>query len=53
MESTTSFGSTDYGDPCPPSGARYYHFTLYALDSVLNLPSSTNKDQLESSKKNI
>jgi Raf kinase inhibitor-like YbhB/YbcL family protein len=35
-----------YYGPCPPSGTHHYHFKLYALDSELNLPGSTNKKEL-------
>jgi len=36
-----------YMGPCPPSGTHHYHFMVYALDTMLNLPKETNKDQLE------
>lgn len=43
----TSFGSTGYGGPCPPSGTHRYFFKLYALDTKLDLPSEADKAQLE------
>lgn len=46
-EGTTSFGSTGYGGPCPPSGQHHYRFTLYALDSKLDLPTRTTGDGLK------
>lgn len=36
-----------YGGPCPPSGTHRYFFKIYALDTTLNLPLSTKKDELE------
>lgn len=38
---------TSYGGPCPPSGTHRYFFRLYALDSPLQLASSTTKAELE------
>jgi Raf kinase inhibitor-like YbhB/YbcL family protein len=33
------FHQDGYGGPCPPPGpAHHYHFTVYALDTVLGLP---------------
>ena len=38
---------TGYTGPCPPPGpVHHYNFTLYALDSVLDLPAGVNKKQL-------
>jgi Raf kinase inhibitor-like YbhB/YbcL family protein len=33
-----SWGRTDYGGPCPPSGKHRYFFRLYALDTTLSIP---------------
>jgi Raf kinase inhibitor-like YbhB/YbcL family protein len=41
-----SWGRTDYGGPCPPSGTHRYFFKLYALDTVLDLEAGATKDQL-------
>lgn len=32
LEIENSFGKTEYGGPCPPSGEHRYIFTVYALD---------------------
>jgi Raf kinase inhibitor-like YbhB/YbcL family protein len=38
------FGQAGYGGPCPPRGKpHHYHFRLYALDSVLDIPSGVSK----------
>ena len=39
-------GKQQYGGPCPPSGTHHYHFTLYALDTMLNVPAGTSKNDL-------
>jgi Raf kinase inhibitor-like YbhB/YbcL family protein len=46
-QGVTDFKRPGYGGPCPPSGTHRYFFKLYALDTVLNLPSQTTKSELE------
>ena len=46
-----SWGKTNYGGPCPPSGTHRYFFKLYALDTVLNLPAGSTKKQLKAAMK--
>ncbi len=46
-EGITGYKKSGYGPPCPPSGVHRYVFTLYALDTVLDLPSSTQKEELQ------
>lgn len=41
-----SWGETGYGGPNPPSGKHRYFFTLYALDTVLQLPENATKANL-------
>ena len=41
------FRRIGYGGPCPPSGTHRYFFKLYALDTMLDLPASTTKQDLE------
>ncbi|MDD5437651.1 MAG: YbhB/YbcL family Raf kinase inhibitor-like protein [Patescibacteria group bacterium] len=41
-----TLGTNAYVSPCPPSGEHRYTFKLYALDSMVDLPSSTTKDEL-------
>ena len=47
VEGVTDFEEKGYGGPCPPSGTHHYNFTLYAIDTTLNLASETSKDSLE------
>lgn len=42
----SSFGDFGYGGPCPPWGTHRYFFRLYALDSMLNLPSGVKKKEV-------
>jgi Raf kinase inhibitor-like YbhB/YbcL family protein len=41
-----SWGRSDYGGPCPPSGTHRYFFKLYALDTTLNLDKTVGKSQV-------
>lgn len=49
IEGATSFNKPGYGGPCPPSGTHRYFFKLYALDTMLDLPSSAMKGEIEKS----
>ncbi len=44
-------GTHGYEGPCPPSGTHHYHFTLYALDTMLNLPETADKQAVEEAMK--
>jgi hypothetical protein len=43
----TSAGRADYVGPCPPNGEHRYFFKLYALDTMLDLQKTANKNDLE------
>jgi len=47
VEGMTSFGDKGYGGPCPPSGTHRYFFKLYALDSILDLPTIAKAADIE------
>ncbi|MFI4957396.1 MAG: YbhB/YbcL family Raf kinase inhibitor-like protein [Gammaproteobacteria bacterium] len=43
---TNTWGNQNYGGPCPPSGTHHYHFKLYALDTMLDLPNPASLNQI-------
>ena len=44
----TDFGQVGYGGPCPPAGKPHrYVFTLYALDSEVDVPAGAPRDHVE------
>jgi len=45
-------GNRTYGGPCPPFGEHRYQFTLYALDTKLDLPAGAKKGELLDAMKN-
>jgi Raf kinase inhibitor-like YbhB/YbcL family protein len=47
LQGKNGFGRIGYAGPCPPSGAlHHYRFTLYALDTSLDLAASASKEQV-------
>jgi Raf kinase inhibitor-like YbhB/YbcL family protein len=42
LQGSNSFGSIGYRGPCPPSSHHYY-FTIYAMDSILDVRAGTTK----------
>lgn len=47
VQGRNSWQRTGYGGPCPPLGSHRYFFKLYALDTLLNLPASAGKADVE------
>jgi len=47
VEGMTDFGEVGYGGPAPPDKRHTYVFKLYALDSMLDLPSESSKADVE------
>jgi len=45
-QGNNSRGEPCYTGPCPPEGEHRYLFKLYALDTVLNLPIGTTKEEV-------
>lgn len=46
LQGTNGFREIGYGGPCPPSGTHRYVFTLYALDTNLDLAPKAKKSEL-------
>ncbi|EPH03216.1 YbhB/YbcL family Raf kinase inhibitor-like protein [Propionibacterium sp. oral taxon 192 str. F0372] len=47
VEGMTDWKETGYGGPLPPSGTHRYNFQLFALDSMIDAPTSTTAPELE------
>ncbi len=49
VEGRNDFGNEEYSGPCPPRGSRphRYMFKLYALDTLLDIPKSSEKGKVE------
>lgn len=51
VQGKNSWGKNEYGGPCPPSGVHRYFFKVYALNTMLSLPASSGKKDLEKAMK--
>lgn len=47
IQGTNDFMKIGYGGPCPHQGLHHYHFTLYALDAILELAEGATLRDLE------
>jgi len=48
IQGMTDFRKPGYGGPCPPKGKpHHYFFRLYALDRLLNLPSTAKRAEVD------
>jgi Raf kinase inhibitor-like YbhB/YbcL family protein len=48
IHGSNSWDRLGYGGPCPPNGSAHrYYFTLYALDTILNLEAGADKAAVE------
>jgi Raf kinase inhibitor-like YbhB/YbcL family protein len=47
VQGKTSFETSGYGGPCPPTGTHRYFFKLYALNSTIDLPPTVGIDELK------
>lgn len=51
VQGKNSWGRSNYGGPCPPSGTHRYFFRLYALDHIISISSSAEVKELENAMK--
>jgi Raf kinase inhibitor-like YbhB/YbcL family protein len=47
VQGINDFGVNLYGGPCPPSGTHNYHFRVYALNALLDLPEGSSRHDVE------
>ena len=52
IQGNSDAGKIGYIGPCPPSGTHHYFFKLYALDSMIDLPSGSKRSDLEKTMEN-
>lgn len=51
-QALNDFRAAGYGGPCPPPGGpHHYHFKLYALNTVLDVPSHMTRRAIEAAMK--
>ena len=47
IQGKNSAGRNSWHGPCPPSGTHRYFFKVYALDKILDLSTSSGKNEVE------
>lgn len=47
VQGMNDFKKSGYGGPCPPSGVHRYVLHLYALDTMLQLPTDSRRKQVD------
>jgi Raf kinase inhibitor-like YbhB/YbcL family protein len=47
IEGVNDFCRLRYDGPCPPSEVHHYHFKVYALNELLQIPSHSRKQDVE------
>lgn len=52
MNGQNSYSNEKFDGPCPPTGTHRYFFTLYALDTILDLPKPVTSKILQSAMQN-
>ena len=52
VQGFTNLNRAGYVGPCPHQGTHHYEFRIYALDTILNLKSSSRKDDVERAMEN-
>ncbi len=52
LEGETDFSEVGYGGPCPGYGEHEYRFTIYALNSMLDVPEGAPRHILEAAMQN-
>ncbi len=51
-QGTNDAGTLGYAGPCPPSGTHRYYFSIYALDSQLDLSTKSKRKDLQTNIQN-
>ena len=49
MEGENDGGNIGYVGPCPPSGTHHYHFRLFALNDILDVPADASLEEIQTS----
>jgi Raf kinase inhibitor-like YbhB/YbcL family protein len=47
VQGKNTHGQNSYMGPCPPSGTHHYHFKVYALDTQLDIDTSSGQAELQ------